>query len=146
MGFGPSKILEKDDKWKIILERIATEGIPDEALKAGGFWSKILEEDDKWKIILKRIATEEIPDEALKASGFWSNGHLCAVLPGQYRSTASSTEKKLFPHSEFLTWLLYNAQLDLLPSCAANGGVLLVGRPGLRRLREEENGRGPRGP
>ncbi len=33
-----------------------------------------------------------------------------------------------------------------MPSCAANGGVLLVGRPGLRRHREGENGRVPRGP
>jgi hypothetical protein len=74
------------------------------------------------------------------------SGHLCAALPGQYHSTASSTEKKLFLPTAFLTWLLYNAQLDLLSSCAANGGVLLVGRSGLRRHREGENGRVPRGP
>jgi hypothetical protein len=32
--------------------------------------------------------------------------------------------------------LLYNTQLDPLSSCPANGGVLLVGRPDLRLLRE----------
>jgi hypothetical protein len=37
-----SKILVKDDQWRIILERIATEGIPEKAMNTDGFWSKIL--------------------------------------------------------------------------------------------------------
>jgi hypothetical protein len=64
--------LEEDDKWKIILERIATEEIPDEALKASGFWSKILVEDDKWDIMLTRIRDNAILEKALNVDSFWS--------------------------------------------------------------------------
>jgi hypothetical protein len=40
--------------------------------------------------------------------------HLCAVLPGQYRSTAGSTAKKLILHSGCWSWFLYMTELDLL--------------------------------
>ncbi len=40
--------------------------------------------------------------------------HLCAVLPGQYRSTAGSTAKKLILHSGCLSCFLYMTKIDLL--------------------------------
>ncbi len=38
--------------------------------------------------------------------------HLCAVLPGQYRSTAGSTAQKLILHSGCLLCFLYKTELD----------------------------------
>ncbi len=73
LSFSENFILVEDDEWKIILERIATEGIPEKAMNTGGFWSKILVEDDKWEIILEWIATEGIPEKAMNTDGFWSN-------------------------------------------------------------------------
>jgi hypothetical protein len=56
-----SKILVKNSQWRIILERIGTDEIPEKVMNTDGFWSEILVKDGDWKIILKRIGTDEIP-------------------------------------------------------------------------------------
>ena len=76
--------------------------------------------NDQPKIVEVLVAEEvgcDVPDaidilaESIEDLLF---GYLCRVLPGQYRSTAGSTAKKLILHSGCLSCFLYMTELDLL--------------------------------
>ncbi len=74
------------------------------------------------------------------------NAHLCAVLPGQYRSTAGSTAQKLILHSGCLSCFLYKTELELLTVWSQNRDALVVQRLTLRSVSKVELGRFPWGP
>ena len=72
--------------------------------------------------------------------------HLCAVLPGQYRSTAGSTAQKLILHSGCWSCFLYMTELDPLTVWSQNRDALVVQRLTLRSVSKGELGRFPWGP
>jgi hypothetical protein len=71
----------------------------------------------------------------------WDNGYLCRVLPGQYRSTAGSTAKKLILHSGCLSCFLHNTKLDPLTERSQNPDALVVQRLTLGSVSKVELGR-----
>ncbi len=70
--------------------------------------------------------------------------HLCAVLPGKYRSTAGSTAQKLILHSGCLPCFLYiyKTELDPLTVWSQNRDVLVDQRLTLRSVSKGQRGAG----
>ena len=72
--------------------------------------------------------------------------YLVAVLPGQYRSTKSSTFFLLFSTTGWNSMFVYKGEVVRLEACRGFPEVLLVQRASLRLNREGLNGRTPRVP
>ncbi len=55
-----------------MMKRLRDDGIPDAAMKAGGFWAKLLVSDADWKKMMKRLQEDDIPDAAMSTNGLWA--------------------------------------------------------------------------